>query len=71
MRELCHEYRWLTKGPPNGGPFLIPNSAQKRASDDLLPLLRQRAVETSLESQSQIYWRQLFERILPPTQTAR
>jgi len=50
---------------------LIPNSAQKRASDDLLPLLRQRAVETSLESQSQIYWRQLFERILPPTQTAR
>ncbi|QNL17927.1 hypothetical protein HXX25_00410 [Hyphobacterium sp. CCMP332] len=37
-----------------------------RADDDLLPLLRQRAVETSIESNSQIYWQLMFERILPP-----
>ena len=56
----------------DGQDGAIAQMAQRlRASDDLLPLLRQRAVETSLESRSQIYWRQLFERILPPTQTAR
>jgi hypothetical protein len=38
-----------------------------RADDDLLPLLRQRAVESSIESRTQIYWQLLFERVLPPS----
>lgn len=37
-----------------------------RADDELLPLLRQRAVETSIDSRAQIYWQLMFERILPP-----
>jgi hypothetical protein len=41
-------------------------AARLRTDENLLPLLRQRAVETSIESQSQIYWQLMFERILPP-----
>ncbi|MBI1236999.1 MAG: hypothetical protein GC188_09995 [Alphaproteobacteria bacterium] len=41
-------------------------AARLRADENLLPLLRQRAVETSIESSSQIYWQLMFERILPP-----
>jgi len=37
-----------------------------RASAGLLPLLRQRAVEASIESRSQIYWQLMFQRVLPP-----
>ena len=40
-----------------------------RASDTIQPLLRQRLIETSIESRSQIYWLRLFERILPPVET--
>ncbi|WP_394692786.1 hypothetical protein [Hyphobacterium sp.] len=41
-----------------------------RTTDTLLPLLRQRAIETSIESSSQIYWQTLFEEILPPREAA-
>ncbi|WP_417489078.1 hypothetical protein [Maricaulis sp.] len=37
-----------------------------RDNPAILPLLRQRATETLIESQSQIYWRTLFGQILPP-----
>ncbi|MBI1234129.1 MAG: hypothetical protein GC208_06460 [Alphaproteobacteria bacterium] len=37
-----------------------------RASDTIQPLLRQRLIETSIESRAQVYWLRLFERILPP-----
>ena len=45
-------------------------AARLRNSDALLPLLRQRAIETSIESASQIYWRNLFAEILPPVEIA-
>tara|TARA_R110002073_G_scaffold126703_1_gene271618 strand:+ start:10019 stop:10798 length:780 start_codon:yes stop_codon:yes gene_type:complete len=41
-----------------------------RSTPELLPLLRQRAIETTIESQSQIYWRTLFAEILPPLEAA-
>jgi len=36
-----------------------------RASEAIIPLLRQRAIETSVDSR-QDYWQNLFDRILPP-----
>ncbi len=45
-------------------------AARLRSSETLLPLLRQRAIETSIESASQIYWRNLFAEILPPVEIA-
>ncbi|WP_417467565.1 hypothetical protein [Maricaulis sp.] len=45
-------------------------AARLRSSDALLPLLRQRAIETSIESATQIYWRNLFGEILPPVESA-
>lgn len=41
-----------------------------RARASLLPLLRQRAVEASIESRSQIHWQLMFQRILPPLDTS-
>ena len=46
-------------------------AARLRNSDALLPLLRQRAIETSIESASQIYWQNLFAEILPPVEATQ
>ncbi len=41
-----------------------------RGNPAILPLLRQRAVETLVESRSQIYWRTLFGQVLPPVEVS-
>ncbi|WP_291841752.1 hypothetical protein [Maricaulis sp.] len=83
LADTCAEPRTMTIGDyealPNilefpceidGHDAAFAEMAQRlRASDTILPLLRQRLIETSVESRSQVYWLRLFERILPPVET--
>lgn len=80
LADQCAEPRTLTIGDFDALPGLLETPceiaghdaafariAQRlRASETIRPLLRQRAVEASIESRSQVYWLSLFERILPP-----
>jgi hypothetical protein len=41
-----------------------------RESDVILPLLRHRAIEAAIESRSQLYWQDMFMRVLGPLEQA-
>lgn len=82
LANTCAEPRNLTIGDYDALPGLLLSPceieghdeafariAQRlRASDTIRPLLRQRAVEASIESNSQTYWLDMFRRTLPPAE---
>lgn len=83
LADACAEPRLLTIGDFDALPRILDfpceidghdaaftEMAQRlRASDTIRPLLRQRLIETSIESRAQIYWLTMFERILPPVES--
>ena len=80
LADNCAESRTLTIGDYDALPYILETPceidghdaafaemAQRlRTSETIQPLLRQRMIETSIESRAQVYWLRLFERILPP-----